>query len=224
MDRQKLVEENLKLVYEVAHKYKYLCCTTVDFDDLVSIGYIGLIKASKAYDDTKNVKFSTLAFICIKNEILREFINKQYRFNDTNTVSLNSDIGGAIDVENIELQDIIRDDKMDDYLENLDNKILIDDIYKKCTAREKKIIDLFLSGCSLREIASVVGCHHVTVSKIINNLKKYMGGEMSMYLEDIETTCPYCFGRLGDDINGKTHIKYCDDCGKWWKTYTEEED
>ena len=44
-----------------------------------------------------------------------------------------------------------------------------------------------------------------------------------MKLDDTETVCPYCFGKLGDDINNKTHIKYCTDCGKWWETYTEEE-
>lgn len=223
MDRQKLVEENVKLVYEVAHKYKYLCCTTVDFDDLVSIGYIGLVKASKSYDDTKNIKFSTLAFVCIKNEILREFVNKQYRFNDTNTVSLNTVFQPKHDVDCIELHELISDDKMGDYLENLDNKILIDNIYEKCTDKEKRVIDLYLEGFSLKDISIKVGCHWTTVSKIISNLKRYMGGEMYMRLDDTETVCPYCFGRLGDDINGKTHIKYCEDCGKWWETYTEEE-
>lgn len=223
MDRQKLVEENVKLVYEVAHKYKYLCCTTVDFDDLVSIGYIGLVKASKSYDDTKNIKFSTLAFVCIKNEILREFINKQYRFNDTNTVSLNTIINTNRYSADLELKDIIQDDKMGDYLENLYNKILIDSIYEKCTDKEKKVIDLYLEGYSLKDISVKLGCHWATVSKIISNLKKYIGGEMYMRLDDTETVCPYCFGRLGDDINGKTHIKYCEDCGKWWETYTEEE-
>ena len=223
MDRQKLVEENIKLVYEVAHKYKYLCCTTVDFDDLVSIGYIGLVKASKSYDDTKNIKFSTLAFVCIKNEILREFVNKQYRFNNTNTVSLNTIINTNYSSD-LELKDIIQDDKMGDYLENLDNKILIDSIYEKCTDKEKKVIDLYLEGYSLKDISVKLGCHWATVSKIINNLKRYMGGEMYMRLDDTETVCPYCFGRLGDDINGKTHIKYCEDCGKWWETYAEDDE
>lgn len=223
MDRQKLVEENLKLVYEVAYKHRYLCCTTIDFEDLVSIGYIGLVKASQAYDDTKNIKFSTLAFVCIKNEILREFVNKQYRFNDTNTVFLNTIFQPKHDVDCIELHELISDDKMGDYLENLDNKILIDSIYEKCTDKEKRVIDLYLEGFSLKDISTKVGCHWTTVSKIISNLKRYMGGEMYMRLDDTETVCPYCFGRLGDDINGKTHIKYCEDCGKWWETYTEEE-
>ena len=222
MNREKLVEENLKLVYEVAHKYKYLCCSTVDFDDLVSIGYIGLVKASKVYDDTKNIKFSTLAFTCIKNEILREFVNKQYRFNDTNTVSLDATIR-LNSTENIELQDIIQDNKMEYYFENLDNKILIDSIYKKCTDREKIVIKLYLEGYTFKEISIRLGCHWATVSKIINNLKRYMGGEMYMRLDDTETVCPYCFGKLGDDINKNVHIKYCADCGKWWETYTEEE-
>lgn len=225
MDRQKLVEENMKLVYEVAHKYKNLCCTTIDFDDLVSIGSIGLIKASKIYDDTKNIKFSTLAFTCIKNSILREFVNKQYNFNSSNTISLNTELSNNVFQKSTELQDIIPDDRMDKYFDNLDNKILIDSIYEKCNDNEKKVIDLYLEGYSLKEISIKLKCHWATVSRMITNLrKKYMGGETYMKLDDKETVCPYCFGRLGDDINGKTHIKYCLDCGKWWETYTEEEE
>lgn len=224
MDRQKLVEDNINLVYEVAHRYKYLCRTTVDFDDLVSIGSIGLIKASQTYDDTKNIRFSTLAFICIKNAILREFVNKQYRFNDTNTVSLNSEkyVNDTQDTT-IELHETLQDFKMDKELANLDNKILIDGVYEKCTERERKVIDLYLEGYTIKDISVKLNCYWMTVNSIIKGLKKYMGGEI-MKLKDTETVCPYCFGKLGDDINSKTHIKYCEDCGKWWETYTEEED
>lgn len=222
MDRQKLVEDNIKLVYEVAHKYKYLCCTVTDFDDLISIGSIGLIKASQAYDDTKNIKFSTLAFICIKNAILREFVNKQYRFNSTNTVSLHSKKSTNTYEDEVELQETLRDTKMEDCLDNLECKILIDSVYKKCTDREKKVIDLYLAGYTIKDISVKLGCYWMTVRGIIQGLKKYIGGE-NMKLADTETVCPYCFGKLGDNMSGKTHIKYCEDCGKWWETYTEEE-
>lgn len=224
MDRQKLVEDNIKLVYEVAHKYKYLCCTTTDFEDLVSIGSIGLIKASQTYDDTKNIRFSTLAFTCIKNAILREFVSKQYRFNDTNTVSLNSEkCVNESQETTIELHETLRDSKMDKDLANLDNKILIDSIYEKCTAKEKTVIDLYLAGYTIKDISVKLGCYWMTVNSIIKGLKKHLGGEI-MKLNDTETVCPYCFNKLEDDINGKIHIKYCESCGKWWETYTEEED
>lgn len=223
MDRQKLVEDNFNLVYEVAHKYKYLCCTVLSFDDLVSVGSIGLVRASQVYDDTKNIKFSTLAFTCIKNAILRESINRQYRFNHTNTVSFNSKLFVDEYKENIELQDVVRDTKMEAHLNNLDNKILIDSIYTRCTEREKKVIDLYLAGYTIKDISVKLGCYWVTVNNIIRGLKKYIGGE-AMKLNDIETVCPYCFSKLEDNITGKTHIKYCKDCSRWWKTYTKEED
>lgn len=219
MDRQKLIEDNLKLVYKIATKYKYLCCTTVDYEDLVSIGTIGLIKAAGAYDEAKNIKFSTLAFICIKNSILREFIHKQYRINDKNTLSLEQPIG-----DDIYLKDTISDIDSEDFLEDINNNFMLGKIYNNCSNTEKTIIDLFLAGKSLKEISIKIGCCQATVSKILSSLKRYAGGEMSMKLSDSEVECPYCFGRLGDDINGKIHIKYCEDCGKWWETYPEGED
>ena len=41
--RQKLIEHNMRLIVHVARKYKIPGCT---FDDLISIGSIGLIKKS----------------------------------------------------------------------------------------------------------------------------------------------------------------------------------
>ena len=217
MNRDKLVEDNLKLVYKLATKYKYLCCTTIDFDDLVSLGFIGLVKAAKTFDESKNIKFSTLAYICIKNSILREFVGKQYRFNDNNTVSLNSSIA-----EELELQDLIADENMDKSFEKIEYGMELEKIYECCTEREKKIIDLYLEGYTIKQIAFDIGYTVVTVSRIIENLKRYLGGD-KMELKDTEVVCPYCFGKLDDDINGEIHIKYCNDCGKWWKTYTEGE-
>ena len=218
MDRQKLIEENIKLVYKVANKYRYLCCNTIDFDDLVSLGYIGLVKAADAFDESKNLKFSTLAFVCIRNSILREFVGKQYRFNSNNTVSMHNLI-----IDDLEAEGVFQDESADKDFERLENRLVIESIYKSATDVEKRIIELFLDGYSTKEIASRVNYHQVTVSKIIGNLKKYIGGEMYMRLDATEVECPYCQGRLGDDIDGKTHIKYCLDCGKWWETYTEEE-
>ena len=53
---EKLVTNNLGLVRYVAKQFS---SSNVDFDDLVSEGTMGLIKAASSFDETKNVKFST---------------------------------------------------------------------------------------------------------------------------------------------------------------------
>lgn len=72
-ERDKLIEDNLGLVYHVVNKYfsKY-----GDRDEFISVGSIGLIKAANAYDENSNLKFSTFAYKCIYNEISR-FLNVQ---------------------------------------------------------------------------------------------------------------------------------------------------
>ncbi|MCD5406050.1 MAG: sigma-70 family RNA polymerase sigma factor, partial [Desulfotomaculum sp.] len=63
-----LVETNLRLVAHIAKKYKNT--TNESYDDLISIGSIGLIKAINTFD-TKRARFSTYASRCIQNEILK---------------------------------------------------------------------------------------------------------------------------------------------------------
>lgn len=62
-----LVERNLRLVAHIAKKYKDT--TEESYDDLISIGTIGLIKAINTFN-VERAKFSTYASRCIHNEIL----------------------------------------------------------------------------------------------------------------------------------------------------------
>ncbi|WP_456392411.1 sigma-70 family RNA polymerase sigma factor [Persephonella sp.] len=69
-DRDKLILENLSLVKKVASKIYYrLPKGDIEFDDLVNVGVIGLIKAIEKYNKDK-AKFSTYAYIKIRGEIL----------------------------------------------------------------------------------------------------------------------------------------------------------
>ena len=43
-----------------------------NFDEYFSIGQIGLIKASKKFDESRGIKFSTFAIKCIEQEILKQ--------------------------------------------------------------------------------------------------------------------------------------------------------
>lgn len=62
-----LIERNLRIVFFAARKY---AGPGAEFEDLMSIGSIGLIKAANTFDPEKNVRFSTYASRCVKNEML----------------------------------------------------------------------------------------------------------------------------------------------------------
>ncbi|WP_034634637.1 RNA polymerase sporulation sigma factor SigK [Desulfofundulus thermocisternus] len=65
--RQVLIERNLRLVAHIIKKFDH---TGEDFDDLISIGTIGLIKAVDTYNPEKSTRLATYASRCIENEIL----------------------------------------------------------------------------------------------------------------------------------------------------------
>ena len=65
-----LAGNNLGLVHLCANKFRN---KGIEYDDLYGAGCIGLIKASKAFDDTRGVKFSTYAVPVILGEIKRLF-------------------------------------------------------------------------------------------------------------------------------------------------------
>lgn len=119
--RDKIVYSNLRLVIKVASKYINICCGCFSFDDLVSFGIIGLIKSIDKFDLSKKCKFSTYAYIWIKQSI-NQFVDVQeIRDNINLNVSINDDdkdnpvrfIRDDFNVENIydqiELRNIIMD-------------------------------------------------------------------------------------------------------------------
>lgn len=69
-DRNKLVEENLGLVYACANRFKG---RGAEYDDMFQAGCIGLIKAADNFDATRGFSFSTYAVPVILGEIKRIF-------------------------------------------------------------------------------------------------------------------------------------------------------
>lgn len=65
---EKIIELNFGLVNGIAHRFKGRGC---DFEDLVQIGSIGLIKAMRSFDISRGNAFSTYAVPLIIGEIRR---------------------------------------------------------------------------------------------------------------------------------------------------------
>ena len=73
--RNEIIVHNIRLVFSIANKFTHI--QGVEFEDLVSVGVIGLMKALEKYDPDR-AKFSTYATWWIKQTILR-YINDNNR-------------------------------------------------------------------------------------------------------------------------------------------------
>lgn len=65
-ERNKLITANIKLVYSVAKRYRFL---GLPYNDLVQEGSIGLLKSIERFDPTKGFLFSTYAYTAISHHI-----------------------------------------------------------------------------------------------------------------------------------------------------------
>ena len=135
--RNILVEKNMRLVAHIAKKYS---SSGLDYEDMLSIGTIGLIKAINTFDFDKGSRLATYASRCIDNEILMVIRNNKKSAND---VSLDEPIGKDKEGNEITFIDIITAED-DDVVEQITNKQYIKKIYEiiddVLTPREKEII------------------------------------------------------------------------------------
>jgi len=87
--KDKLIVHNLRLV---AHIVKRHYSGNKEQDDLISIGTIGLIKASSTFDCEKGIRFATYASRCIENATLsiRLFLKIRYPLRENGAFSATS--------------------------------------------------------------------------------------------------------------------------------------
>ena len=99
--KQKLVEHNLRLVVYIARRFEN---TSINLEDLISMGTNGLMKAVSTYRLEKKIKLATYASRCIENEILM-YIRKTA--NQKAEVSLDEPINLDCDGNELLLSDIL---------------------------------------------------------------------------------------------------------------------
>lgn len=165
--KEKLIEHNLRLVVFLAKKYEN---TSIDLEDLVSIGTIGLIKGVNTYKLDKNIKLATYASRCIDNEILM-FLrkNKKRRGEISFEDSLSYDGEG----NELHLEDILGTEKdivTKGIEEEHDKKVLYQEI-NKLKKRDKQIMILRYGLYNTKEmtqkdVAELMGISQSYISRI----------------------------------------------------------
>ncbi|MBQ7792096.1 MAG: RNA polymerase sporulation sigma factor SigK [Clostridia bacterium] len=166
--RDRLIESNLRLVAYVAKKYSK---EKKDFDDMVSIGTIGLIKAVNSFNPDKKIRLATYAVRCITNEILMDMRTEKKLVDE---VSLEEPIGKDSEGNEISLMDILTDEEesvFQEAMKEIHQKKLYRAIRTCLTDREQEIILLrygLLDGNPIpqREVAKKFGISRSYVSRI----------------------------------------------------------
>jgi len=173
-EQEELVIKNQKLVPHIAKRY---IKSYYDFDDLISVGKIGLVKAAVTFDKSKGNAFSTYAALCIRNEILM-YLRTEKR--QGNVVFLEEPIDSDKDGNEITLGETISDNNKDfrEVIADRDVIVRAIRIFLNLLEPREKVVFLYkISGKTQRIIAKSLKISRSYVSryegKINHKIKEY---------------------------------------------------
>lgn len=185
--REKLIRHNLRLVAHIVKRYT----NSLEADDLISVGTIGLIKAIDSFDYTKNTQLSTYSARCINNEILMLIrSNKKHK----NVVSLNALTTNNDDDKDLELEDVLSSDTDELFLQvetSLSVQKVNQIILTHLDERERKVVKLrYGIDCkrayTQREVADMLGISRSYISRIENKALKIIKEEYEKQSEKLK--------------------------------------
>ncbi len=181
--KEKLIEHNLRLVVYIAKKFEN---TGIDFEDLISIGSVGLIKAVKTFRGDKNIKLATYASRCIENELLMQ-LRKLSRIKGE--VSLDKPLCEDGDGNELVLADIMASES-DIVTANLDHSAEKDAIWQIINRLEKREQEIMILRFGLegqdeltqKEVADKLGISQSYISRIEKKILVKMKKDLSKIL------------------------------------------
>lgn len=166
--REVLINHNLRLVAHIVKKYS----NSLEADDLISVGTIGLIKAVDSFNGEKGVLLSTYASRCIENEILMLIrANKKHK----DTISLNSMLSPKPDSDEMELANLIPAQTEEDVFHQVETGCLMQDVEKAMgkylSPMEQEIIKYRYGICGYevktqKEVADIFNISRSYISRI----------------------------------------------------------
>ncbi len=178
--KNELIEHNLRLVAHIIKKYY---SSSVQQDDLISIGTIGLIKAINTFDPDKGTRLATYAARCIENEILMQFRAQKKTAQD---ISVNEPIDTDSEGNPLTLMDIIstEDEIVEDIYKMTMLKKLSTEVGKIKDPREKSIIMMRYGLDGMRPMTQLEVSEKLNISRsYVSRIEKKALKELRKALE-----------------------------------------
>lgn len=137
------IEDHFGLVHKIVNKY-FKRTNLYEYDDLFQVGCIGLVKASKKFDESRG-KFSTIATHCITNELRHHFRGDKWRMGtDKLRTQGKAEVPLSIDYERKGEDGSVLENAIE--VDGFENKItdilFINEILNKLNDKEKLVINL----------------------------------------------------------------------------------
>lgn len=155
MNQQKLVEENMNLVYFTIHTFYPKMITD---EDIIQCGMVGLCKAAETWDETRST-FVTYACRCIGYEI-----NNEIKSRKRHKGVLSLDYEYRSEDESAPFGEFIVGEQDVGYVD-------VDDIVNFLSPREKEVFYLISNGVSPSDITEMFGWSRSRTNQIMRKIR-----------------------------------------------------
>ena len=174
IEQKQMVEDNIRLAYKTAHKMATR--SPLEYDDILSICFLGLIKAAQRFDPSKGFASSTYAI-----NTMRWMVHKEA--NPGKPQIKASYLEDLIPTEwESSWENIIADDSSleDDLIDSIFIGQMREKInHMKMSPKSKEVLQVYFDNPELtqEEVAKIAGCTQVTVSRAYKKLAEQCRAE-----------------------------------------------
>lgn len=156
--KEKLVTDNIRFSTYMAKRF---LSTGIEWDELVSLCNLGLVKAAHAYNPGRGYKFATLAATAMKNEVLMELRRKKHPTVPLDEVIADDGAGGQFT-----RADILSCEEAG----YADVEFSLELAGMNLTQKQRMAIRLMNAGYSQKEIGGALGYSQSYVSRIARSV------------------------------------------------------
>jgi len=157
----RLVNDNRKLVEYVVNRYlKRFYVGTMEREDLVSWGMLGLVNAARAWDPARSASFSTLACRAIERMIIRGVNREWHPEREQATVSLDQLISGghAEGSEDRFVDQLPADENIERTLLDTERSVALRSALRRLSPEQRQLIQRhYFDDESVQQIAQELG-------------------------------------------------------------------
>lgn len=161
-DQRRFATENHNLIY------KFLKSRNLPIDEFYDIVAIGYVKAVASFNPDI-AQFSTYSYRAMENAVKAEQRKRlaKFRIPEMPICSLDFMVEDA-DGDGCELYSLVSDRCCEQWEDEVHTKVLIDDL----SDREKRIVEMKLSGMDQKEIGQELGLTQSYISRLLKTIKQ----------------------------------------------------
>ena len=145
-----------------------------DLEDLIQEGMIGLYKAIKSYNDSKDATFKTFAVLCIKHQIhtaIRQ-ANTQKNKPLSSAISFQSFThSSAENIDYLPIELVFESTPAEKVIDKENYENLKQNIKSSLSEMEYKVLQLYLQGYSYNEISTTLNISAKSIDNSLTRIK-----------------------------------------------------